>query len=435
MIRGQFKVRLFFAIVALCLVWGPLSAASLPDEIALLLKSHPRLLAARNNISAADAGVERAFGEYLPSLDLATDYGYENVDSPGLRAARNNRPLNGTREAFSITLTENLFTGFRREANNETARLNRAVADIEYDATEQEILFEAASSYLNVLRHAALIGFAVGNEQTIRRQLKLEDERVKRGAGITVDVLQSKSRLQIAKERRVAFEGNLRNAVARYTQVFGAPPEVASMTAPEPPLGLLPSRIEEAEAIALAENPVVANSGRAVEIAAERKRRAQSPYYPEVDLIGQYNYEQDDEGVIGTRRDYVIKVEARWNLFTGFSTRADVADATFRNLAAVDNHAFVNRKVLEDVRLSWDQLATVRDRVELLENAVNIASEVYVARNKRRLAGQETLLDLLDAENEVFNAQISAADAAFDSRIAVYRLLFAIGRMTPDTIL
>ena len=101
----------------------------------------------------------------------------------------------------------------------------------------------------------------------------------------------------------------------------------------------------------------------------------------------------------------------------------------------MDNDAFVNRKVIEDVRLSWDQLDTVRARVELLENAVNIAQEVYVARNKRRQAGQETLLDLLDAENEVFTAQISAADAAFDARIAVYRMLFAIGRMTPGSIL
>ena len=101
----------------------------------------------------------------------------------------------------------------------------------------------------------------------------------------------------------------------------------------------------------------------------------------------------------------------------------------------MDNHAFVNRKVVEDVRLSWDQLETVRARVTLLENAVNIASEVYVARQKRHEAGQETLLDLLDAENEVFIAQISAADAAFDSRIAVYRMLFAIGRMTPESIL
>ena len=126
-------------------------------------------------------------------------------------------------------------------------------------------------------------------------------------------------------------------------QVFGTQPEVASMMTPEAPLGLLPSTKEEAEKIVISESPIVANSSRAIDLSRERKRSAQSPYYPEVDLIGQYNYEQDNKGTIGSRRDYVVKVEARWNLFTGFSTRADVADATFRNMAAVDNHSFINR--------------------------------------------------------------------------------------------
>ena len=88
--------------------------------------------------------------------------------------------------------------------------------------------------------------------------------------------------------------------------------------------------------------------------------------------------------------------------------------------------ATTSRKVIEDVRLSWDQLDTVRQRVSLLENDINIAIEVHESRIKRREAGQETLIDVLDAENEVFNAQIGAADAAYDARIAVYRLLFSL---------
>ncbi len=192
-------MRLIIASVVLSLVWSPSWGAALTDEISFLLESHPRLKAARNNISAADEGVNRAFGEYLPSLDLFTDWGYEHTDSPGLRSARNNRSLHTPRESLSVTLTENLFTGFRREANNETARLNREVAAFEYEEIQQGILFEAVSSYLNVLRHSALIGYAEGNEQNIKRQLELEDERVKRGSGMTVDVLLSKSRLQLAR--------------------------------------------------------------------------------------------------------------------------------------------------------------------------------------------------------------------------------------------
>ena len=136
----------------------------------------------------------------------------------------------------------------------------------------------------------------------------------------------------------------------------------------------------------------------------------------------------------GARRDYAITIEARWELFNGFQTRADAAGRAYQHLAALDNHSFVNRKVIEDVRLSWDQLDTARQRVDLLENAINIAVEVHESRIKRRAAGQETLLDVLDAENEVFNAQIGAVDAEFEARVALYRLLFAIGRMSPESV-
>jgi adhesin transport system outer membrane protein len=416
-------------------VGDPSVAASLQDEAGYLLDSHPRLRAARNNVLATDEGIKRSYAEYLPTINAVTNWGYEHTNSPGLRTSRNGRSMNTPTESLSFTLTENLFNGFRREANNETARINRDVAAISLETVQQEILFEAAAAYLNVLRHAKLIEFAAHNEQTIQRQLNLEDERVLRGAGISVDVLQSKSRLQIAKERRVAFEGNLRNAVARYVQVYDRQPEVGSKAIPRLPVELIPATLNQAEAVALAENPVLANSQHAVSLSTERKKIAESPFYPEVDFIAEYNYEQDAAGVVGSRRDYIFKVEARWELYSGFSTRADTADAAYQRLAAMDNHNFVNRKVVEDVRLSWDQLETVRSRVALLENAINIAVEVHESRIKRREAGQETLLDVLDAENEVFNAQIGATDAAFDARIAVYRLLFSMGRMTPGAMM
>lgn len=421
------------AIIALTA--GPAQAGSLSQEIEYLLQTHPQINAARNEVSAATEGVKSAFSEYLPQMTLFSDYGYQKTDSPGLRAVRNGRDLDTTRDKVTVTITQNLFDGFRRETNNETARLNRTVAEIDLDATRQQVFFEASSAYLNVLRHSQLIDFAVRNEHIIQIQLNLEDERVQRGAGISVDVLQAKSRLQIAKERRIAFEGNLKNAVTRYTQVFGRPPEMGSMMLPPLPVDQVPATLTEAEEAAAAENPTAINSQRAIDIARQRKRGARSPYYPRFDLVGEYNFEQDDEGVLGTRRDYTIKVQANWELFSGFSTRADSAEAAFRYLATIDNNAFVDRKVLEDVRLAWEQLDTTRARVELLENAVNIAIEVHDARQKLREAGKETVMNVLDAENEVFNAQISLVDAEFDGRIALYRLVAALGRLTPGALI
>ena len=90
--------------------------------------------------------------------------------------------------------------------------------------------------------------------------------------------------------------------------------------------------------------------------------------------------------------------------------------------------------MVEQVRLSWQALLTVRERLELLENAINIASAVFDSRQRLREAGKETVINVLDAESEIFNAQINFTVAAYDERIAVYQLLLAMGRLNAQNL-
>jgi adhesin transport system outer membrane protein len=412
----------------------PASAQALDEEIANLLATYPLLDASRANVAAADDAIDRAFADYLPQVTLTADYGYERTDSPGTRAALGGDSFGTQRDTATLTITENVFDGYRTTAGNATARINRSVTETQLELTKQRLIFRGTAAYLNVLRHVDLVRLAIKNERTIQRQLQLEDERVQRGAGISVDVLQSKSRLQIAKERRVAFEGNLRNAITRFYQLFDHAPEIAGMSLPNLPDELVPTTLAEAEQIAAVENPVILRSNQEVDLASQRKRIARSGYYPSVDVVAEFNYENDDEGIEGVSRDASIILQARWDLFSGFRTRAEVAGSSSDYLAALDNRNQTARQIVEDVGLSWEQLRTVRQRVELLRNAVSIAIEVHVARRRLREAGQETVINVLDAENEVFNAQINATDSEYDARIAVYRLILAIGRLTPGAL-
>ncbi|HEX9701674.1 MAG TPA: TolC family protein, partial [Rhodospirillales bacterium] len=100
--------------------------------------------------------------------------------------------------------------------------------------------------------------------------------------------------------------------------------------------------------------------------------------------------------------------------------------------ASKDNHEFTTRKVIEQSKLSWQALMTARERLQLLENAVNIASEVFTSRQKLREAGKETVINVLDASNEVNNAQINFTSASYDERISVYQLLLAMGLLNPS---
>ena len=141
------------------------------------------------------------------------------------------------------------------------------------------------------------------------------------------------------------------------------------------------------------------------------------------------NYEKHSGGTIGTRRDYSVVVSASWNLFTGFSSRYSRAKASYDYKASKDQYEVSLRKVIEETKLAWQSLLTARERLELLENAVNIASEVFDSRTKLRAAGKDTVINVLDAKSEIINARINLAKASFNEREAIYALLLAMGRL------
>lgn len=411
-------------------------AQSLQEEAAQLLTSHPDLRAARQNVAASEEGVNVAFAEYLPTVSAFGDFGYERIDSPGRRTAEPDQGpfTTGQSRQTSVTITQTVFNGFLNEADNENANLAKQTAEISLEEETQRILFAGINAYLQVLRGIRLIKLAGDNEATIQRQFELEDERVRRGSGITLDVLESKRQLQVAKERRVALEGEFRNSRSTFNQVFGHEPNIEEMIMPTPPLGLVPENMESAVAAALDYHPTIRRFETNIDVAQEQRTIAKASFYPTIDVVAEWSYEDDLAATRGTRRDYTAKVQANWDLFNGFATRAGVARASHAYLSSIDQSNSIKRRMAEQARLAWSALDTARQRVTLLQNAVNIAAEVFSGRRKLREAGKETVINVLNAESAMFNARIQLVAAQHDARTAVYGLLNATGQLNLDTI-
>ena len=422
----------FWAVGMGLLTAGTSLADSLEEELATLLIDHPQIKAGQKTVEARRQEISKSWAGYFPTLSSTGTIGPQYVDSPGERTRlqdQDHKVWSRTGIIAGVTATQNLFNGYNTASLVKTARLTKEIAELTLKGTRQNILFEGTSAYIDVLRQMRLIDLARNNEMTIQRQLNLEDERVRRGSGIAVDVLQAKSRLQLAKERRVNFEGALEDSVSRYFQVYGHAPNLETITDPVPPVEMIPSELERAIDIALVENPALDNSNATVEVARERRILVKSEYFPSFDLVGSWNFEKNNNAVVGVRRDYSVAVQSSWDLFTGFSTSAGMMQAGYDYRASKDNHDFVARKVVEQTKLAWQALLTTRLRLELLENAVNIAGEVFDSRKKLREAGKETVINVLDAENEVINAQINFTSASYDERLAVFQLLQAMGRL------
>ena len=415
------------------LVAGALNAAPLNDELLILLSSHPQIRSAENTSEAARQGIEEAEAAFYPKMALSGDSGAERTDSPDRRAT-GAEPFSIRRDKLTLTVTQNLFNGYRDDAGANAATYSAREAQMQLEGTRQTLLFEGVTKYLDVLLNARLIEIARQNETTIQTQLELEDERVQKGSGITVDVAQAKSRLQVAKQERVQFEGSLKAALARYKQVFGRIPQPGSLEDARPNPGLAAGSLDESIQIALKQNPQLLLVRFRSDAARERKKIAKADYLPSLDLVGTVDYQDNNGTTRDIQREQSLLLKANWEFFSGFKTRARVEAAARAYAASNDDYNYASRKIEEDVQIAYAKLETDRVRVELLQNAVNIAEEVFIARAKLREAGKGAQLDVLDAQSDLFSAKLNLIKADFDSRVAAYRLALSTGSLTPQRL-
>lgn len=427
--------RFAISLIAFTALSLPVAAQadSLDAMLRQLTESHPRIAAAKQDVNAADASKDEAFSGYLPTFNVNASLGMEDIDRSDLIPAGSK--TDEETKSYSAALTQNLFQGFATRAALDSAELNTSIAGHNLSNTHQQVVFEGVSAYIEVLRFIELTQLALNNKTTLSNQLNLEDERVKRGSGIAVDALQAKSRLQISAERYVAFMGGLKDAISRYTQVFNRAPDIDNMTPVPLPLHHIPDTMEQAMQIAVANNPQLAGSKENIVLAKTSRESAKSGYYPTIDLVAATSHDENASGIIGTEERQSVRVQSSWQLFSGFADRSRVRQATYQYHSAQETAQYTERKIVEEVQFAWSSMTTTKKRTELLDNAVNIAGEVYDARTRLRDAGSETALNVLDAENELYRARIDAASARYDYYLSVYRLLLAMGKLSADSTL
>lgn len=419
--------------LAVILTAAPAQAESMVDELRVLLETHP-MIKAKSNVAAGGAeAVTAARSGYLPTVKLTGDTGPEYVNSPTRRNTEGEAFFKG-RETVGVMVTQRLFDGFATDSAVETAKLTEAYYQTDLRDARQTTMLQGIRAYLNVLRFNRLIQLARENERKVQDQMNLEDERVIKGSGIASDVLAAKQRLQMAKEARVDFEGQFQVWTATYQQLYGHAPNVATFSDPPLPTSLLPADLTEAVSQAERNNTTVALSHKGVEIADERRRGAEAGYYPNIDLVGRANYENDKNAVLGVRRDWSVLLTATWEIFSGFKTQAQVAQATYQQAAARDGRDFAGRAASEQARTAWYTLNSARERTMLLENAAVMAEEVWANTRKRQEGGNATVQDVLDEEMRINDAKIKHANAYYDMVLAGYSLLAAMGDLNMDNI-
>lgn len=410
----------------------PAMAQGLSELVPTLLKTNNLIVASEADVTAADQRVRQSFGGWFPALNVTASYGRERQQKP---TGTDDTDLT-TREA-DFTVTQLIYDFGSVSSTIRASALGKNVANHTLEAVKQDLILRAVTAYLNVKRSAEVVDFSIESEANIKKQADLEDALVKRGAGLSTDVLQAKSQLAGAQARRVQAEGALAVARNAYLAVFKREVgEVLVLKKPVLPLDQIPTNIGDAIDTALRENPKLktADAGAAVVKATINSTRATS-FFPKFDFIAETKFKEDVGGTAGHQQELLGKFQLSFPFNLGFTAINTLKAAKSDSVAATQRVSESRTLVEQQVRDAWTNMNTANNTLKFLTNQSSIAAEFLELARKEQKLGNRTLLDVLAGETTLFNSNSDASSAETDVAISVYTLLNAMGRLTNDTII
>ena len=386
--------------------------------------TNPEVQAKWNGFLAADSQRDIAKAGFLPQVDLTGSVGNENRVSGGVNL--------GTYDLSSAQLSLNqiLFDGFF--TSNEVKRLSAAKLTRYYELMEasETAALEATKAYADVVRYRELVDLATQNYVEHKQSAMLVEERANSGVGRRVDVEQANGRLALAESNLLTELTNLHDVSARYLRVVGEKPATSLPSLPEPfTLAALPASTDVLMREGLQNSPTLlaaVQNAKSNSIAVET---AKSGYYPRLDLQVYGTQGKNTGGIPGDSNATGAALSLTYNLFRGGADKAREKQAVSLASQARDLQEKACRDVRQTLSLAYSDSRSLNEQLGYIDKHRLSAEKTREAFRQQFDIGQRTLLDLLDTQNEFFEASRSYINSRHDQAAAQARTLAAMGTL------
>ena len=396
---------------------------TLKDAARNAVLNNPEVLSRWHTFKAAESERDAASGAFLPRLDLTAGVGREKRDDPLLQ-------LGYTRNSTSLTLTQMLYDGFA--TLNDVKRLDHArlLRALEIQDSAESVALEAARAYFDVLRFRTLVNRAEENYVVHRSMFEQIQSKAQAGVARRVDLEQAAGRLALAEANLLTESSNLHDVSARFQRIVGEVPGKELESLPKLSNGL-PPNAEAAIKLAQAGNPALRASIENVRSAISAAEARRAAYQPRLDLRLSTLSGNDLNGYTGSHHTNVAEVVLNWNLFNGMSDVARSRQYAEQANVARDLRDKTCRDVRQTLAIAYNDVRKLNEQLTYLDQHQLSIEKARDAYRKQFDIGQRTLLDLLDTENELFQARRAYANAEYDLAIAHVRTHAGMGRLLP----
>lgn len=418
---------LLAAIVAPLALLGALDEAraqTLEEALVSAYLTNPELEAQRAALRATDELVPQALADWRPTLRIDSNSAFSDVDS-SIGDARLGT-LSG-----SLILDQDVYNGGETVANTRRAERLVQLERARLHAIEQDVLLDAVGAYMDLLTDLAVLELAIQNENRLRRQLQAARDRFEVGEVTRTDVAQAEARVAGAVAERVQAEGNIQASKATYRAVINQEP--VSLMAPEM-LPDLPASEAAAQELAQSFNPNITAAQFDLAAARAEVDVAGSALMPRLSVRGELTHTEEPSVALDWQRVATIGANLTVPLYQGGDEYARVRQTKETVRQRRDDLEAIFRAVREATTSAWQALTTATTRIDSITEQVRAAEIALEGARQEALVGQRTTLDVLDQENELFQAEVDLVRAQRDQIVATFRLKAAVGQLTASGV-
>lgn len=400
--------------------------ASLEQSVERAVLSHPEIGARFQDFQSSLEGKNVARGALLPEINASGWVGKEWRGSTSTSGSSN-----WTRRGYTFDLRQLLFDGFSTINQVKQLGLEKLSGYYELLSTVDNVALEAAIAHVDVLRYREMEDLARENYQMHLSTLRQIEERQQSGIGRGVDLEQAYGRQALAQSNLMTESGNLNDVLQRYQRIVGIPAPAVLMAAPT-----VQADIPQSPAVfidSLRINPTILSKQALVQAAQAGKDVAVGRHSPTLELRGATGRDKNDPPSVADRNAQSSNVQLvlSYNLFRGGADAARVRQTSAQAYAARDVRDYTCRNVQQELNIAWNGMDRLKEQIPFLEKHELATSRVRVAYMQQFQIGQRSLLDLLDTENELFDARRALANARYDLQQAELRWLAMSHKLLP----
>lgn len=400
---------------------------TLDQAFATAYASNPTLIAARAGVRSVDEGVPLARSGLRPNVSANASIGVSRTTVQGGTEGSSTEP-----RSVAVSATQVLYDGGQTRNNVDSAVSTVDAARSNLTDTEQNVLLDVVTSYMDVRRDQQFVVLAKNNVKLISEQLQAAEDRFEVGEVTRTDVSQARARLAEAQAGLAANEGALARSYQAYGNVVGAPP---GDLAPPPAIPPLPKTLAEAVQEAMDNHPIIRSARFTEEAARSDIASAQGVLLPTISLQGNLSYAEDQSEALskGVTSAEVLVV-ASIPLYQGGAAYAGVRQAQALQSQSMAQIHEATRAIRQLVENNWTDLDTARVTIRAARQQVAAAELAFDGVKEEAKLGARTTLDVLDAEQELLDARSGLVAALRDEYVSAFGVLSSIGRLTVNQL-